>query len=574
MAAPIQRIQVQPRVGQRSVAPRWIKDDLVPLARYVVTVTTFSGDKTSEECRNAQVIKPHPPQITVNDEDITSNSIHLSWSVSEGSPGETWYKFDEVPEARVKNYIVSISPKHAMPSTVIKTSDEIQDCPAHTFTNLQPGTEYTLTVYVQYIDRSSEVVMTAESECKSWTLPEKPGPLQIEEPSPTTVKVSWSPSNGRVDHYLIEMKSESMTSKGILKKLETKGTTCTFHDVDPFVTYVISVQAIRGLRKSEAAFAEKRPVYEEQQGPLVFISHAGEDKEAFVEPLLAALFEEGLSEGDIFFDKFSIFTGDTIRHEIVSAISNKTLKLFVLVVSKNFFGKNKYWPRLEYELSLKENIPLYPIWLDENDDNFKNFSSFVGEKSSLLKGKRATCVGYTENADDVKKAAREIAFKVSPWLKPRTSTTTGSEPFVGTLDRYRGPTARVPGAATVPVTTTHPTEGPVDDDIPERGDSKHSCEHRHNEDVPQSHKHGEGTPGQAQGDDDVTRLNKQTQDMEQSGWEVVTLMTNKKTGEKRTIASLACKSFLESNPDMAARFQQFVMTNQSESLDSDGSHTG
>ena len=160
-------------------------------------------------------------------------------------------------------------------------------------------------------------------------------------------------------------------------------------------------------------------------GPLVFISHAGEDKEAFVEPLLVALFEEGLSEGDIFFDKFSISTGDTIRHEIVSAISNKTLKLFVLVVSKNFFGKNKYWPRLEYELSLKENIPLYPIWLDENDDNFKNFSSFVGEKSSLLKGKRATCVGYTENADDVKKAAREIAFKVSPWLKPRKSTTTG-----------------------------------------------------------------------------------------------------------------------------------------------------
>ncbi|CAH1251340.1 PTPRB [Branchiostoma lanceolatum] len=565
--------RIQPRVEQSPVGPRWIRKDLVPLARYVVTVTTCSGDKRSEECRDVQVIKPHPPQIKVKDEDITSNSVHLSWSKGEGSREKPWNDCVDISKARVRNYIVSISPKHATPSTVIKTPKEIKDCPGHTFTNLQSGTEYTLSVRVQYSNKvsfNSEEVMTVEAECTSWTPPEKPGPLQIEDISPTTFKVSWSPSNGRVDHYLIEMTSEGMTSElkeGIPKRWETtKGTTCTFKNVNTFVAYVITLRAVSGPRKSEAVFGEKRPVYEDQQGPLVFLSHAGEDKEAFVEPLLVALFEEGLSESDIFFDKFSISTGDTIRKEIVSAISNKTLKLFVIVVSKHFFGERKYWPRLEYELSLQEHIPLYPIWLDDNDDSFKSFSSFVGENSSLLKGKRAFCVGYSDNAEEVKKAAREIASKVSPWLKPRKTTTAGPEPSGDTA--AKGTSAQLPCAVPVP----HPTEGTSTvHDAPEQGDSRSSFDG----DVPQDERHGEETTAQAQGDDDVNKLAMQIQDMEQSGWEVVTLMINKKTGEERTAASSACLSFLESNPDISTRFKQFVKSsNETEPLCSDNSHAG
>jgi hypothetical protein len=43
----------------------------------------------------------------------------------------------------------------------------------------------------------------------------------------------------------------------------------------------------------------------------VFISHASEDKEAFVEPLATELRKRGLK---VWFDKFELKVGDSLRH--------------------------------------------------------------------------------------------------------------------------------------------------------------------------------------------------------------------------------------------------------------------
>ena len=74
----------------------------------------------------------------------------------------------------------------------------------------------------------------------------------------------------------------------------------------------------------------------------VFISHAGEDKDAIVRPLAHALRERGVS---VWYDEFSLRVGDSLRRSIDLGISNSRFGLVVL--SKPFFAKG--WSQYELD---------------------------------------------------------------------------------------------------------------------------------------------------------------------------------------------------------------------------------
>jgi hypothetical protein len=71
-----------------------------------------------------------------------------------------------------------------------------------------------------------------------------------------------------------------------------------------------------------------------------FISHASEDKAAFVEPLALALQKWGLK---IWFDKFSLKVGDSLRDSIEMGLANS--RYGVVVFSPSFQAKK--WPKAE-----------------------------------------------------------------------------------------------------------------------------------------------------------------------------------------------------------------------------------
>ncbi|XP_066287547.1 ankyrin repeat domain-containing protein 1-like [Branchiostoma lanceolatum] len=148
--------------------------------------------------------------------------------------------------------------------------------------------------------------------------------------------------------------------------------------------------------------------------PRVFIIHAGEDKGSFVRPLVGTLQQQGLPEKDIFFDDVSLKPGDAIRDRIISTLSSESLELAVIVVSTSFLNKS-YWPRLEFETCLRNNKPVFPIWVDANKDNFKAFSEAVGKYSPTLKQMSARRV----QRDDIKNELRSIAAEIMQ----RLSTT-------------------------------------------------------------------------------------------------------------------------------------------------------
>eukprot|EP00058_Branchiostoma_floridae_P003830 XP_002589318.1 hypothetical protein BRAFLDRAFT_77771 [Branchiostoma floridae] len=157
-------------------------------------------------------------------------------------------------------------------------------------------------------------------------------------------------------------------------------------------------------------------------GERVFIIHAGEDKAGFVEPLVRALQDEGLPQQDIFYDVLSIGVGDVIRSRIMAAMASESLELVVTVLSKNSLN-HKYWPKLELETALRHNKQLFPVWLDDNEDDFQEFNGLVGKYCPTLKSIRGYKVPLSNAREEVRKVAREIVSK----LRKEPGMTSHSE---------------------------------------------------------------------------------------------------------------------------------------------------
>jgi len=94
----------------------------------------------------------------------------------------------------------------------------------------------------------------------------------------------------------------------------------------------------------------------------VFISHASEDKESFVEPLANALRRAELK---VWYDRFELKLGDSLREKIDQGLANS--RYGVVVLSKAFFSKE--WPKSELDaLVTRQNSEgkkvILPIWHD------------------------------------------------------------------------------------------------------------------------------------------------------------------------------------------------------------------
>lgn len=92
---------------------------------------------------------------------------------------------------------------------------------------------------------------------------------------------------------------------------------------------------------------------------IIFVSHASEDKEAFVRPLVHALKRAGLK---VWYDELSLRPGDSLRRSIDLGLSECTAGLIVL--SPAFFAKE--WPKRELDALFTSELvgrtKLIPVW--------------------------------------------------------------------------------------------------------------------------------------------------------------------------------------------------------------------
>lgn len=108
----------------------------------------------------------------------------------------------------------------------------------------------------------------------------------------------------------------------------------------------------------------------------VFISHAGEDKDAVVRPLATELDVLGL---DVWFDEFELEMGDSLRESIDEGLSMS--RFGIIVLSEQFMGKD--WPESELNALMNlyhsDNVGIIPLWYDITKDHVVKYSPILSD---------------------------------------------------------------------------------------------------------------------------------------------------------------------------------------------------
>jgi len=112
----------------------------------------------------------------------------------------------------------------------------------------------------------------------------------------------------------------------------------------------------------------------------LFISHASDDKEGLVRPLVVELEKLKVK---VWYDEFTLKVGDSLRKSIDQGLANSNYGTVVL--SSSFFSKN--WPQYELdgmvarEMNGHKMIP--PIWHKVSKDEVISFSPTLADKVAL-----------------------------------------------------------------------------------------------------------------------------------------------------------------------------------------------
>lgn len=112
----------------------------------------------------------------------------------------------------------------------------------------------------------------------------------------------------------------------------------------------------------------------------LFISHASDDKDDLVRPLVAEL--EKLKV-DVWYDEFTLKVGDSLRKSIDQGLVNS--RYGTVVLSSSFFSKN--WPQYELDGMVAKEMNghkmILPIWHKVSKNEVLNFSPTLADKVAL-----------------------------------------------------------------------------------------------------------------------------------------------------------------------------------------------
>lgn len=132
--------------------------------------------------------------------------------------------------------------------------------------------------------------------------------------------------------------------------------------------------------RSRATLPEQQVLTATQQSHDFFISHASEDKEAFVRALAAALRAKG---ANVWYDEFTLKVGDSLRRNIDRGLASA--RFGVVVLSEHFFTKE--WPNKELDgLFAREaqgESRILPIWHKVSKDEVARYSPMLADKVAL-----------------------------------------------------------------------------------------------------------------------------------------------------------------------------------------------
>ncbi len=114
----------------------------------------------------------------------------------------------------------------------------------------------------------------------------------------------------------------------------------------------------------------------------VFVSHAWEDKEDFVDDFVDALTNLGIK---VWYDTTQIKWGDSMRERIDDGLRKS--RFGVAILSPNYIAENKYWTKAEldglFQLESVNGKTLLPIWHNLTKQQVMNYSPIIANKKAM-----------------------------------------------------------------------------------------------------------------------------------------------------------------------------------------------
>ena len=132
----------------------------------------------------------------------------------------------------------------------------------------------------------------------------------------------------------------------------------------------LELNQIKTIKESVNAFVYEFPRDSEYD---VFVSHAWEDKESFVDEFVQCLCDRKIK---VWYDKTQIKWGDSMRARIDAGLQKS--KFGVVVLSPDYISEGKYWTKAEldglFQLESVNGKMLLPIWHNLTKKQVMDFS--------------------------------------------------------------------------------------------------------------------------------------------------------------------------------------------------------
>ena len=130
------------------------------------------------------------------------------------------------------------------------------------------------------------------------------------------------------------------------------------------------------LEKNNSFYQESDETYD------VFVSHAWEDKEAFVDEFVLEMQRLGMK---VWYGKEKIGWGDSMRAKIDEGL--KKSKFGIAVISPNYIASEKYWTKAEldglFQLESVNGKFLLPIWFNITKQQIIEYSPIIANRKAL-----------------------------------------------------------------------------------------------------------------------------------------------------------------------------------------------
>lgn len=114
----------------------------------------------------------------------------------------------------------------------------------------------------------------------------------------------------------------------------------------------------------------------------VFVSHAWEDKEDFVDEFVLELRKQGLK---VWYDTDKLQWGDSMREKIDQGLSKS--RYGVVVLSPNYIAEHKYWTKAElnglFQVETINGKTILPIWHNLTKKQVTEYSPIIADRKAM-----------------------------------------------------------------------------------------------------------------------------------------------------------------------------------------------